>query len=1105
MKKQLLFVVSIVLTATFYAQNIPSYVPTNGLVGYWPFDGNSEDIVGNRDGILNNGNITSNRFGELNNAIKFNGTNSNIQLIDPGFNPGQYEYTINLWYRIDDLSKQHQTFLNSNPHNLIGIGYNGFHSGANTFLLIGNGNLWLNEGNWTIPQGLNYQNGNWTNLTLTKKGNIHRLYINGVLKNENSYGDIPKSTIELKLGSTSFNGEFLDGALDDLSIYNRALTQQEITALYTGTPVSQNLPNYLPSNGLVGWWPFNGNANDESGNGNHGNLLGNYSFIQSDGFKNNCIKFIGDTNVTPTNQYGEPLYLNGGHMKFPNLNNLISNSITVNLWIKCLDEIPKEYPLFFGMDNSGQNRLVLDYFNGFSIGDDNPLARIQHPFKNNLNEWKMLTLCYSPGNLKAYINSNLVGVDKQSIKSIPLINGALNWHIWKNNHVARGKAIYDDIAIYNRDLTQEEITALYLGDCTKPQAAITPKSTTNIKENESVVLAATKGNGYTYTWYKDGVAIANATDSNYTATLPGVYTVKVTSASCDSTSIGVTVKRVYALPNYLPTNGLVGWWPFNGNANDESGNENNGTVNGATLTSDRNGKNNSCYFFDKNQIQNIKVNSSTSLNNSSQYTANLWVNLRSHTGYNRYVNKGTGATGYQYVFANQDRGIYFYYNNNYYQTSIFPSLNTWHMVSVTYNYGNNNDRCIFYLDGNPIDTFQTTAPIMSNNEPLYFGSEFNEINTTPDGQLDDIAIYNRALTQEEITALYLGEACTTPIATITPQSATSFCSGGSVNLNAATNANYTYQWLNNGAPISAATTATYKATTSGKYSVIVKNNSGCIDTSSVISVNVTSTPSLPILTGPATLCYNSKAIFKASIAGGTWGVANDYLLISSPQGLFRNNKMPPSNLYKTGVTYTLKSKDKLCSITAQKSVWIRNLTATSITLTTAKQTLKVGEEVAVTATTKITGNLLYWLSASTSVVGVTGTSSPYIAIVKGLRPATGANITFSVDDAAKGCRNTAFLPFTVTAAASLVDNESNTTTYTTDLNVYPNPSNGMVTIENIGEAKTISLIDVTGRVLKTTTVNADRMRLDYSTITKGNYFISIQGENVKEMKSIVIE
>ncbi len=40
------------------------------------------------------------------------------------------------------------------------------------------------------------------------------------------------------------------------------------------------------------------------------------------------------------------------------------------------------------------------------------------------------------------------------------------------------------------------------------------------------------------------------------------------------------------LPSYLPTNGLVGWWPFNGNANDESGNNKNVNGNGATLTKD---------------------------------------------------------------------------------------------------------------------------------------------------------------------------------------------------------------------------------------------------------------------------------------------------------------------------------------------------------------------------------------------------------------------------------------------------------------------------------------------------------------------------------------
>jgi hypothetical protein len=51
-------------------------------------------------------------------------------------------------------------------------------------------------------------------------------------------------------------------------------------------------------------------------------------------------------------------------------------------------------------------------------------------------------------------------------------------------------------------------------------------------------------------------------------------------------------------PSYVPTNGLVGWWPFNGNANDESGNGNNGEVNGASLGQDRTGAANAAYSFD---------------------------------------------------------------------------------------------------------------------------------------------------------------------------------------------------------------------------------------------------------------------------------------------------------------------------------------------------------------------------------------------------------------------------------------------------------------------------------------------------------------------------
>lgn len=61
-------------------------------------------------------------------------------------------------------------------------------------------------------------------------------------------------------------------------------------------------------------------------------------------------------------------------------------------------------------------------------------------------------------------------------------------------------------------------------------------------------------------------------------------------------------------PSYVPTSGLVGWWPFNGNANDESGNGNNGTVNGATLTQDRFGDANGAYSFSQSNINTININ-----------------------------------------------------------------------------------------------------------------------------------------------------------------------------------------------------------------------------------------------------------------------------------------------------------------------------------------------------------------------------------------------------------------------------------------------------------------------------------------------------------------
>ncbi|MDH4403141.1 MAG: hypothetical protein QE264_02720, partial [Flavobacterium sp.] len=77
------------------------------------------------------------------------------------------------------------------------------------------------------------------------------------------------------------------------------------------------------------------------------------------------------------------------------------------------------------------------------------------------------------------------------------------------------------------------------------------------------------------------------------------------------------------VPSYVPSNGLVGYWSFNGNANDVSGNGNNGTNNGATLINDRFGNANSAYEL-STLTDNLTVNNVQPAFNNNALSVSLW-------------------------------------------------------------------------------------------------------------------------------------------------------------------------------------------------------------------------------------------------------------------------------------------------------------------------------------------------------------------------------------------------------------------------------------------------------------------------------------------------
>jgi len=256
------------------------------------------------------------------------------------------------------------------------------------------------------------------------------------------------------------------------------------------------------------------------------------------------------------------------------------------------------------------------------------------------------------------------------------------------------------------------------------------------------------------------------------------------------------------------------------------------------------------------------------------------------------------------------------------------------------------------------------------------------------------------------------------------------------------------------------------------------------------------------ISGPSKICWNGKAMFRASVAGGVWEPVNSALILSSSQGLFRNGTRPAVDNFKSGVAYTLTSKSGSCVNKVVKNVYVRNVVSPSVIVSAPKTSIKLNEIVMATAATSNPA-IGAW-SSTTTLVSATANSNLKTAQVKGLRVGSGANVVYFADDATTGCRFSSWLGFNVLAAQSLVTATTNVNT-SIGVNVYPNPSNGNITLENLTGASLISMLDMTGRVIKSIPVSAERMTVNFAGVQAGKYLVQITGEQMIETITIVIE
>ena len=230
----------------------------DGLIAYYPFNGNADDESGNDyHGEVYDANLTTDKDGIENSAYWFDGEGDFIKIPDhEALRLSETSFTISLWAYIDD-------FTNPNSHAFLskrnGLDQNGymFHVIGNNHIngaLQGRASLITSGGNNpNIGSQTLLTSQDWVHLVVTTclENNISKIYINSVLDNTQSALQFNSTTTaDLFIGKDELtesgvfqccDGYFFNGGIDEVRLYNRKLTDEEVVALYEYKGITNSL------------------------------------------------------------------------------------------------------------------------------------------------------------------------------------------------------------------------------------------------------------------------------------------------------------------------------------------------------------------------------------------------------------------------------------------------------------------------------------------------------------------------------------------------------------------------------------------------------------------------------------------------------------------------------------------------------------------------------------------------------------------------------------------------------------------------------------------------------------------------------------------------
>lgn len=458
---------------------------TEGLVAHWTFDGKDMtpsivDVTGNGyRGVLVNQSPTTTTIGKIGQGLLFDGTNDYVTVTDPTFFDGGNRITVGGWAKTTSLSAERyivtkSTCSGGTDQGIFELGGGFTSAGYPEFTLYKGGGKPDYE---HIVGTTRIDDGMWHHVAGTYDGAYVRLYVDGVESASVATTSLTfpaTQSSNLEIGSCNGGTYLWDGSLDDIRVYTRALSGDEIRRLYLmGASLKANVSKRdLLTNGLVGYWTMDGKdinlgtttreVIDVSGRNNHGDWR-NHASTTIPGKVGQGIEFDGvDDRVVIQNSSG-----------------VIGLSVlSACAWVKPQD-VASTYPQILSTYNVVQTNgwdFYLynqgDFSEGVGLGTSFSAAGtfVSSEYQSVLvrfDEWSHVCISQngnSSGAMKLYLNGT-------QITSGIVTSGSGTRSSDSGNDVYIGdsvneayplKGIIDDLRVYGRELLPEEVRELYL-------------------------------------------------------------------------------------------------------------------------------------------------------------------------------------------------------------------------------------------------------------------------------------------------------------------------------------------------------------------------------------------------------------------------------------------------------------------------------------------------------------------------------------------------------------------------------------------------------------------------------------------------------------------